>query len=311
MTTQGSGPNRFLDDMSRLMTNAMGVAQGARDEAETAMKSWVDRWLADRNFVTREEFEAVRDMAIKARTENAELRAMIAELQGKDSGDQPGGRALPPCAGPAAPSQGVIEPERNPQPGAPGDFFLVQIPIRRRCRAGPDGRSAAAQESGVTDCRSRPPRSNSRMLPLPVTTTVQSRAKVTAAAVSPFGRVIASGSSGSDGDSRSHRVAATTAMPSIITSASAVTNRRSQASSGTFPAPLSALSCAAMPDLVLTLAADLPPTEPLRLDKALAEAAPASASQSRSRIVRLIAEGAVRGPAGIVRDGKARALPGD
>jgi len=91
MTTQGSGPNRFLDDMSRLMTNAMGVAQGARDEAETAMKSWVDRWLADRNFVTREEFEAVRDMAIKARTENAELRAMIAELQGKGSGDQPVG----------------------------------------------------------------------------------------------------------------------------------------------------------------------------------------------------------------------------
>lgn len=91
MTTQGSGPNRFLDDMSRLMTNAMGVAQGARDEAETAMKSWVDRWLADRNFVTREEFEAVRDMAIKARTENAELRAMIAELQGKDSDDQPVG----------------------------------------------------------------------------------------------------------------------------------------------------------------------------------------------------------------------------
>lgn len=88
MTTQGSGPNRFLDDMSRLMTNAMGVAQGARDEAETAMKSWMDRWLADRNFVTREEFEAVRDMAIKARTENAELRAMIAALQGKGSDDQ-------------------------------------------------------------------------------------------------------------------------------------------------------------------------------------------------------------------------------
>ncbi|SEH86955.1 accessory factor UbiK family protein [Paracoccus alkenifer] len=92
MTTQGSGPNRFLDDMSRLMTNAMGVAQGARDEAETAMKSWVDRWLADRNFVTREEFEAVRDMAVKARTENAELRAMIAALQDKDSEpDQPVG----------------------------------------------------------------------------------------------------------------------------------------------------------------------------------------------------------------------------
>ena len=77
MTTQ----NRFFDDMSKLMTNAMGVAQGARTEAETAMKSWIDRWLADRDFVTREEFEAVREMAIKARTENAELKARLDALE--------------------------------------------------------------------------------------------------------------------------------------------------------------------------------------------------------------------------------------
>ena len=80
MTSHGSGANRFFDDMSRLMTNAMGIAQGAKSEAETAMKGWVDRWLADRNLVTREEFEVVREMAIKARTENAELRARIDEL---------------------------------------------------------------------------------------------------------------------------------------------------------------------------------------------------------------------------------------
>ena len=85
MTDPKSAPNRFFDDMSRLMTNAMGVAQGAKDEAETAMKGWVDRWLADRNFVTREEFEAVREMAIKARTENAELRAEIDALKGRDT----------------------------------------------------------------------------------------------------------------------------------------------------------------------------------------------------------------------------------
>ncbi|WP_299358531.1 accessory factor UbiK family protein [uncultured Paracoccus sp.] len=72
--------NRLFDDLSRLMTNAVGVAQGAKDEAETAFKGWVDRWLAERDFVTREEFEAVREMAIKARTENAELRARIEEL---------------------------------------------------------------------------------------------------------------------------------------------------------------------------------------------------------------------------------------
>ena len=73
--------NKFFDDMSQLMTNAMGVAQGAKTEAETAMKSWMDRWLADRDFVTREEFDAVKAMAVKAREENAALLARIAALE--------------------------------------------------------------------------------------------------------------------------------------------------------------------------------------------------------------------------------------
>ena len=75
--------HKFLDDMSKLMTNAMGVAQGAKTEAETAMKGIVDRWLADRDFVTREEFDAVRAMAVKAREENAALAARLAALDGK------------------------------------------------------------------------------------------------------------------------------------------------------------------------------------------------------------------------------------
>lgn len=78
-----SGPNKFFDDMSKLMNNAMGVAQGAKTEAETAMKSWVDRWLADRDFVTREEFDAVRSMAQKAREENEALSARIAALEAR------------------------------------------------------------------------------------------------------------------------------------------------------------------------------------------------------------------------------------
>lgn len=77
--------NKFLDDISQLMTNAMGVAQGAKDEAETAMKSLMDRWLADRDFVTREEFDAVRTMAQKAREENAALEARIAALEAKQA----------------------------------------------------------------------------------------------------------------------------------------------------------------------------------------------------------------------------------
>ncbi len=75
--------NKFFDDMSKLMTNAMGVAQGAKTEAETAMKSFIDRWMADRDFVTREEFDAVKAMAQKAREENASLEARIAALEGK------------------------------------------------------------------------------------------------------------------------------------------------------------------------------------------------------------------------------------
>ena len=73
--------SRIFDDLSQLMTNAMGVAQGARDEAETAAKSLVDRWLADRDFVTREEFDAVRAMAQKAREENEALKARLEALE--------------------------------------------------------------------------------------------------------------------------------------------------------------------------------------------------------------------------------------
>lgn len=75
--------SKIFDDISQLMTNAMGVAQGAKDEAETAMKSLVDRWLADRDFVTREEFDAVRAMAQKAREENETLKARLDALEAK------------------------------------------------------------------------------------------------------------------------------------------------------------------------------------------------------------------------------------
>ena len=75
--------NKMLDDISQLMTNAMGVAQGARDEAQNAMKGLLDRWLAERNLVTRDEFEAVRAMAQKAREENAALQARLDALSAR------------------------------------------------------------------------------------------------------------------------------------------------------------------------------------------------------------------------------------
>ena len=73
--------NKMMEDLSQLMTNAMGVAQGAKDEAENAMNGFVDRWLAERDFVTREEFDAVRAMAEKAREENAKLAERLAALE--------------------------------------------------------------------------------------------------------------------------------------------------------------------------------------------------------------------------------------
>ena len=73
--------NKLFEDLSQVMTNAMGVAQGAKAEAETAVNSWMDRWLADRDFVSREEFDAVRLMAQKAREENAALLARIEAVE--------------------------------------------------------------------------------------------------------------------------------------------------------------------------------------------------------------------------------------
>jgi len=75
--------SKFLDDVSKLMTNAAGVAQGVKDEAETVVRARVERWLAESDLVTREEFDAVRDMAAKAREENERLSARIAELEAK------------------------------------------------------------------------------------------------------------------------------------------------------------------------------------------------------------------------------------
>lgn len=77
--TQTTG--RIFDEMARLVNDAAGVAQGVRREAETVMKSQVERFLRDMDLVKREEFEAVKDMAAEARAENERLAARIAALE--------------------------------------------------------------------------------------------------------------------------------------------------------------------------------------------------------------------------------------
>jgi BMFP domain-containing protein YqiC len=73
--------NRLLDDLGRLMTDAAGIASGVRREVDTVVKSQIDRLLRDADVVTREEFEAVREMAILAREENEVLKGRIAALE--------------------------------------------------------------------------------------------------------------------------------------------------------------------------------------------------------------------------------------
>ncbi len=78
-----SGPNRIMDDFAKLMTDAAGAAQGARKEIETAFRAQAERFLNGMDLVKREEFEVVREMAIKARDENDALKARIEALEAK------------------------------------------------------------------------------------------------------------------------------------------------------------------------------------------------------------------------------------
>lgn len=73
--------SRILDDIARLATDAAGAAQGVRREVETVVKTQIERLLRDMDVVTREEFEAVREMALLAREENDRLAARIAALE--------------------------------------------------------------------------------------------------------------------------------------------------------------------------------------------------------------------------------------
>jgi BMFP domain-containing protein YqiC len=75
--------NRFLDELAKLATDVAGLAQGARREVETLVKAQGERLLAGMEIVNREEFEAVKAMAAKARDENERLEARIAALEAR------------------------------------------------------------------------------------------------------------------------------------------------------------------------------------------------------------------------------------
>lgn len=78
-----SGSNRVLDELAKLVTDAAGAAQGVRREVETALRSQGERVLNTLDVVQREDFEAVRELAIKTRAENSELLAKIETLEAR------------------------------------------------------------------------------------------------------------------------------------------------------------------------------------------------------------------------------------
>jgi len=75
--------NRIFDDFAKLMTDAAGAAQGMKREAESLMRGQAEKFLRDMDVVSREEFEAVKAMAQKAREENEALAARLSALEAK------------------------------------------------------------------------------------------------------------------------------------------------------------------------------------------------------------------------------------
>ena len=75
--------NRLLDDLARMANGALNTLSGLREEIENRVRERVERMLADMDMVPREEFDAIKAMAQKARAEQEGLAARVAELEGR------------------------------------------------------------------------------------------------------------------------------------------------------------------------------------------------------------------------------------
>ena len=80
--------NRLIDEIARLATDTAAVAQGARREAETAVRAQIEKLLTEANVVQRDEFEAVKAMATRAAEENDALKARVAVLEARLSREE-------------------------------------------------------------------------------------------------------------------------------------------------------------------------------------------------------------------------------
>jgi hypothetical protein len=101
--------NRLLDDLARMANGALNTLSGLREEIESRVRERVERMLADMDMVPREEFDAVKAMAQKARAEQEDLAARVAELE----------RRVAELGGGAAPPRKKATPRRAPRSRKP------------------------------------------------------------------------------------------------------------------------------------------------------------------------------------------------
>ena len=96
--------NRFFDDLAKMVNGVAGAVAGAGREAEAAMRERAKEWVGRMDFVSREEFEAVKQMAATARAETEALKARLDKLEG--------------AAKPAAAAKAAAKPAAAPKPAA-------------------------------------------------------------------------------------------------------------------------------------------------------------------------------------------------
>src|SRR6267378_2395838 len=80
--------NPFIDDLTKMANGAMGALTGVKDEVEARVRDQIAKILDGMDIPRRDEFDAVKAMAAKAREENEELKKQIAELQAKLSAER-------------------------------------------------------------------------------------------------------------------------------------------------------------------------------------------------------------------------------
>jgi len=97
--------NRFFDDLARVAAGAMGTLSGMKGEVESRIREQLERVLAGMDLVSRDEFEAVKAMAAKARSEQEDLERRVGELESRVA-------ALSACAAPAS----AAADEASPNP---------------------------------------------------------------------------------------------------------------------------------------------------------------------------------------------------